>query len=86
MTKHTVGTLIRLLEGFPHDLEIANELAVYWFYPNELKEYQERMSIEDYERLTQSEAYAVCVFEGSWENDSVVDHEDKMTELLEKYG
>lgn len=44
------------------------------------------MQPEDYSRLTQSEAYDLCIFEGSWEDGTVVDSEDKMTELLEKYA
>lgn len=86
MVKHTVGSLIKLLEGFPEDLEIANKISLYWFYPDELKKCKEEMAPEEYEKLTQSKAYDVCIFEGSWEDNSIVDHEDKITELLEKYS
>lgn len=86
MSTHTIGSLMDILEGFPRDLEIANDIAIYWFYPDSLKEYEERMQPEDYRRLTQSEAYDVCIFEGSWEKGDVVDHEDMMRQLLEKYA
>ena len=43
------------------------------------------MSPEDYEQLTREEAYDLCIFEGSWEDGSVVDSEDMMRQLLKKY-
>lgn len=44
------------------------------------------MQSEDYTRLTQNEAFDVCIFEGSWEKDTIVDSEDMMRRLLEKYN
>lgn len=86
MSEHkTVGELMDLLKDFPKDLKIANHICLYWFYPTELKEYECRMSPEDYEQLTREEAYDLCIFEGSWEDGSVVDSEDMMRQLLKKY-
>lgn len=86
MSNHkTVGELIDLLKDFPRDMKIANHICLYWFYPLELKEYQNRMQKEDYDKLTREEALDLCIFEGSWEDGSVVDHEDMMRQLLKKY-
>lgn len=85
MTHRTIKELKDLLEDFPEDMKIANHICLYWFYPSELKEYEDRMTKEDYEKLTREEALDLCIFEGSWDDGSVVDSENMMEQLLEKY-
>ena len=85
MAEHTVNSLINMLKEFPQDLPIANEISVIWFFPDEIREKEDEYTQEEFARLTRKYASDICIFEGSWANDTIVDQDKTMEKLVEKY-
>lgn len=87
MANHTVGSLMKLLEQFPKDLPITNEISLIWFYPDELEYLKEEndYSVEEYQKLTREHSTDLCIFEGSWENGDIVDKDNTMDLVISKY-
>ena len=77
----TVKELKEILDTFPETLTVSNEISLFWTFPDNLREKQEQLSEEDYLYLTRMNATELCLFEGSWEEDTIVDRE----EILKKY-
>jgi len=88
MVKHTVSSLMNLLKEFPPDLPISNEISLIWFYPDELGKICEEnnCTLEEFETLTRERSTDLCIFEGSWEKDTIVDQDNMLPRLVKKYG
>lgn len=71
MTKFTIESFIEFLSQFPKDLEIENEIALTWSFPEELKEQKETMGEDEYFDLTIANATQLFVLEGDWEKETV---------------
>ena len=82
--KYTVEELIRILSNFPSDLKIETELALMWNYPDEIKEFMDSMSEEDFLEYTMNQATDLCIFEGSWEKNNISNIDGKY-EKFAKY-
>lgn len=87
MSKHTVSSLMNLLKEFPPDLPICNEISLIWFYPDELGQIAEEnnYTLEEFESLTREYSTDLCIFEGSWEKDNIVDQDRILPKLIKKY-
>lgn len=70
--KFTTTTLIEFLEKFPKDLPIGNDLATIWEYPDELKELMNSMGSEEFKEYTMHNAKSLNIYQGSWEDGSVI--------------
>ena len=87
MVKHTVSSLMNLLKEFPPDLPVSNEISLIWFYPDELGKICEEnnYALEEFESLTREYSTDLCIFEGSWEKDDIVDKDNTLPRLVKKY-
>ena len=65
--RYTIEEFINILNKFPKDLKIETELALMWNYPDDILEYQDQISTEEFRDLTMNHATNLCIFEGNWE-------------------
>lgn len=71
MTKFTIESLIEFLSKFPKDLEIENEIAMTWEFPEELKHGDFNPDDEEFFELTIKNATKLFVLEGNWDKETV---------------
>ena len=64
MTKYTTGKLIKILEKFPNNTPISNDLCMIWEFPDEIKntkDFKNNPIIHSQENATR-----LALFEGDW--------------------
>lgn len=69
--RYTIEEFINILNKFPKDLKIETELALMWNYPDDILEYQDQISTEEFRDLTMNHATDLCIFKGNWEKGNV---------------
>lgn len=68
MTKYTTGELIKVLEKFPKDTPISNDLCMIWDFPDEVRNTLEFK--ENPINYSQEKATRLGLFEGDWEQEN----------------
>jgi hypothetical protein len=69
MTKYTTGKLIEVLENFPKDTPIQNNLCLIWDFPDEIRNttgFKENPII-----YSQENATILGLFEGDWKQEGM---------------
>lgn len=74
--KYTVGELIKVLNNFPENIPIVEEIALMWEYPDELKEDREVHNTDEFASLTMNHATCLHLYNGDW-NKGTVDYVKK---------
>ena len=82
--RYTTTGLIELLSKFPPGTEIDTEISLMWDYPKELKHLDDTMSDTEFVELTMEHATMICLFEGSWDDQTIP--REKVLEVKERWN
>lgn len=69
MSKYTIGELITVLENFPKDAPITNDLCLIWVFPDEIR--TSDLFKENPIVYSQKNATNLGLFEGDWKQEGM---------------